>query len=305
MNALVITMIKIVAAMAVGFFLYKIRILNDVVNKGLSGLIVHVVSPCLIFTSIISMDDSQIQNALMLLWIGFAIYFALAILSFLVVKALRVPKTSFGVYQASMMFGNVGFLGLPLSEALFGPVGLFYMALLNIHLNLLTYSYGVFLVSGGGKKAKFSPKSLLNTGIISVLLAMIIYFIRIPVPTFITQPLSFLGSITSPLAMVVIGSTAAANSLRRVFSHKKLYLLTAIKMLALPILAFFILRMTLGNTLMTQVLTMYVGMPTAAIVGMFAITYDADAETAVSATTMMNIFCILTIPLLYLLMQLF
>ena len=54
---------------------------------------------------------------------------------------------------------------------------------------------------------------------------------------------------------------------------------------------------------MTQVITMYVGMPTAAIVSMIAITFDSDAETASSATAMMNIFCIITIPILYLMMQ--
>lgn len=304
MSALIITMIKIVVAMALGFLLYKLRILNDTVNKGLSGLIVHVTSPCLVFVSIVTMDGSQIHNALMLLWIGFAIYAALALIAFVVVKILRIPNASSGVYQAALIFGNVGFLGLPLAESLFGPVGLFYMALLNIHLNLFAYSYGFYLITRNSTSGfKFSPKSMINAGIISVLLAMVIFFFQVPIPEYVTEPLSFVGSITSPLAMVVIGSTAAANSLRVVFSHKKLYILSAIKMLLIPILTFFLLKLTLGNGLMTQIITMYVGMPTAAIVGMFAVAYDSDAETATSASGMMNIFCIITIPILYLMMM--
>lgn len=299
-----ITMIKIVVAMALGFLLYKLRILNDSVNKGLSGLIVHATSPCLVFVSIVTMDGSQIHNALTLLWIGFAIYAALAIIAFVVVKILKVPNASSGVYQAALIFGNVGFLGLPLAESLFGPVGLFYMALLNIHLNLFAYSYGFYLITRNSTSGfKFSPKSMINAGIISVLLAMIIFFVQIPIPEYVIEPLSFVGSITSPLAMVVIGSTAAANSLKVVFSHKKLYILSAIKMLVIPILTFFLLKLTLGNGLMTQIITMYVGMPTAAIVGMFAVAYDSDAETATSASGMMNIFCIISIPILYVIMM--
>ena len=303
MNALIITMIKIVAAMALGFLLYKIHILNDTVNKGLSGLVVHAPSPCMVFTSIISMDGSEIHNAITLLWIGFVIYAVLMILAFLIVKLLRIPVTSSGVYQAAIVFGNVGFLGLPLAESLFGPVGLFYMAVLNIHLNLMVYSYGFYIISRNSKSSfRFSAKTLINAGIISVVIAMIIFFLQIPLPEYVTEPISFIGGITSPLAMVVIGSTAAAHSLKKVFSNKKLYLLAALKMLLIPAVTYFILKLTLGGGLMTNVITMYVGMPTAAIVSMIAINFDSDAETASSATAMMNIFCILTIPILYLMM---
>lgn len=304
MNALIITMLKIIVAMALGFLLYKIHILNDTVNKGLSGLIVHVTSPCMVFTSIVSMDGSEIRNAAMLLWIGFVIYGALILIALAVVKLLKIPAASSGVYQAAIVFGNVGFLGLPLAESLFGPVGLFYMALLNIHLNLFVYSFGFYIIARNSTSGfKFSAKTLINAGIISVIIAMIIFFLQLPVPDLIMEPVSFVGSITSPLAMVVIGSTAAANSLKRVFSHRKLYLLSALKMLIIPAITYLILKLTLGDGLMTQVITMYVGMPTAAIVSMIAIAFDSDAETASSATAMMNIFCIGTIPLLYLMMS--
>ena len=279
MTAMTVTMLKIIAAMALGFLLYKIHILNDTANKGLSGLIVHATSPCMVFTSIISMD------------------------AFLIVRIMKIPAASSGVYQAAIIFGNVGFLGLPLAESLFGPVGLFYMAILNIHMNLFVYSYGFFIIARNSSSGfKFSAKTMINAGIISVIIAMIIFFLQIPLPEYITSPISFIGGITSPLAMIVIGSTAAAHSLKTVFSHKKLYILSAIKLLIIPAITYFILKLTLGNGLMTQVITMYIGMPTAALVSMIAIAYDSDAEIAFSATAMMNIFCILTIPLLYIMM---
>ncbi|MBR3245890.1 MAG: AEC family transporter [Parasporobacterium sp.] len=303
MTAMTVTMLKIIAAMALGFLLYKIHILNDTANKGLSGLIVHATSPCMVFTSIISMDGSEIPNAITILWIGVVIYVVLIILAFLIVRIMKIPAASSGVYQAAIIFGNVGFLGLPLAESLFGPVGLFYMAILNIHMNLFVYSYGFFIIARNSSSGfKFSAKTMINAGIISVIIAMIIFFLQIPLPEYITSPISFIGGITSPLAMIVIGSTAAAHSLKTVFSHKKLYILSAIKLLIIPAITYFILKLTLGNGLMTQVITMYIGMPTAALVSMIAIAYDSDAEIASSATAMMNIFCILTIPLLYIMM---
>ncbi len=301
MNALIVTMLKIILAMGVGFLLYKIKILNDTANKALSRLVADVTAPCLIFISIISMDSSQIESAVKLLWIGIIIYIVLAVLAVVIVRLLKIPRESDAIYRAALIFGNVGFMGLPVAESLFGPVGLFYMALLNIHLNLFVFTYGFYLTTrGSGGKYKFTPLRLLNPGIVGVALAGIVFFLKIRLPDIITGPLEFIGSITSPMAMVIIGSSAAAISLKAVFSHKKLYIISFIKLLIFPIAAYYIFKLTLGPTLMTRVLAMYIGMPTAAIVAMFAIAYDSDSDTASSATAMMNVFSLATIPVVYL-----
>ena len=304
MNALMIAMLKIVVSMALGFLLYKLHILNDTINKGLSALIVHVTAPCLGFVSIISMDGSQIHNALTLLWIGFVIYAVLIVLAILVVRILKVPASSSGVYQAAIIFGNVGFLGLPLAESLFGAVGLFYMALLNVHFNLLVYSYGFYAIARNSTTGfRFSFKTMINAGMISVLLALPVFFFQIHLPEAITEPIGFVGQITSPLAMIVVGSTVAASSLKTIFSDRKIYVLAVLKLLMIPAATWFLLKLTLGTGLMSKIITTYVGMPTAALVSMIAISYDSDAETASSATGMMNILCIVTVPLLYLMME--
>ena len=304
MDALIVTMIKIVVAMAVGFLLYKLKIFNTTVNKGLSGLIVNVTTPCLLFYSITTMDSSEKANAVTLLWVCAIVYVVLAGLAFLITKILKVEKEASGVFQAAMIFGNVGFLGLPIAESLFGSVGLFYMALMNMHFNLSVYSYGYYLIKKDAKgKNKFKPKDLINAGIIGITLAIIVYFCEIPIPEFIMEPIHFVGSITSPLAMIIIGSSAAAYSLKKVFIQKKVYIMSAIKLLVIPLITFFVFKAIWGNTVMTQVLTLYVGMPTAAIVGMTAILAEANADQATYATVMMNLLCLITIPILFFVMN--
>ena len=104
--------------------------------------------------------------------------------------------------------------------------------------------------------------------IIGICLAMIIFFLQIPLPEVVTAPISFVGSITSPLSMIIIGSSAAAYPLKLVFSQKKVYLLSALRLLVYPILAYFILKLTLGDNLLTRIICIYIGMPTASVVGM-------------------------------------
>ncbi len=291
--------------MAVGFLLYKLKILNTTVNKGISGLIINVATPCLMFYSIVTMDSSERGNALTLIWVCVIVYVVLAALAFLITKLFKVERSLAGVYQAALMFGNVGFLGLPIAESLFGPVGLFYMALMNMHFNLTVYSYGFYLIKREAPgKNKFKPKDLINAGIIGISIAIIVFFCGIKVPDFILEPIHFVGNITSPLAMVVIGSSAASYSLKEVFTQKKIYIMAAIKLLIFPLITFFIFKAIWGNTMLTQVLTLYIGMPTAAIVGMVAVSAEANADQATYATVMMNLLCIITIPILYFIMNL-
>ena len=103
--------------------------------------------------------------------------------------------------------------------------------------------------------------------------------------------------------MIVIGSSAASYPLKTVFSQKKIYLLSAVKLLIYPLIAYFVFRLALGDNLLTRVLTIYIGMPTASVVNMTAIAYDADKESATGCVAMMTILSLITIPIMYFVME--
>lgn len=303
MDVLITTMVKILVCMGLGFLLRKIHMITEASQKGMSALIVHVTAPCLLFASIVKMDHSEFEKAITLLWVGVLVYVVLIALAILVTRLMHFPPSSRGVYEAAMIFGNVSFLGIPLAQSLYGATGVFYIAILNIHFNLLFFTYGFYLImrSGSGT-SRFTPKKLINTGIIGILLAMIIFFLQIPLPEVVTAPIEFVGSITSPLSMIIIGSSAAGYSLKHVFRQKKLYLLSVLRLLVYPIAAYFIFKLILGDNLVTQILSIYIGMPTASVVGMTAIACNADSESATSCVAMTTILSLVSIPALYLVM---
>lgn len=295
--------IKIFFAMALGFILYKIKMLNTEVNVALSRLLVEVVVVCMVFASIVSLDDeADKSDVIKLLIIGVIIYAVLIPVSIGLTRLLRTPAKSRGVYDSLMIFGNVGFIGLPIAESLYGDVGLFFMAILNIHFNLLCYTFGFWLITKDSEgDHKISLKSLLSPGIIAILVALIIFFLNIRVPDIIISPFKFVGNMTSPLALVVLGSSIAAHPIREVLSQWRIYILTFVRMIVFPIAAFFISKAILGPGIMTNIITLYIGMPSAVITGMFALAYGGDEESATAGTAMMNIFCVITIPGIYLL----
>lgn len=300
--SVVIAMVKIFAAMALGFFLYKKKILNDEANERLSKLVLFVTGNVTTLVAVLSTDISEKQNVFKLLIIGCCCYAVLIPLGFVITKLFRFGRgqKSDGVYQAMLIFGNTGFLGIPLGEALYGQIGIFYMAILNAILGIFFFSYGMFIITkGSGSTYRFTMKSFINPGLITVIVSFVLYFLNVRFPDIVMLPLEFIHQLTSPLAMVVLGSMIGAYSFKRIFSKWQCYVISAIKLLVIPLATFFILKATIGTGLITSCITIMAGMPTAVIVSMMSLTYDSDYETASLGTGMMNIFCVVTIPILY------
>ena len=299
--------IKIFVGIALGFLLYKIDILNEKVNAGISRLLVEVACPFMIFANIISISGQNVadkHDVYYVLLVGVVIYAILVPFSFVVVRLLRPKKISEGVFQCLLLFGNVGFIGIPVSEAFFGPVGVFFMALLNIHFNVLCYTYGLWLVTkDADTEYKFSTKRLFNPAIISIIVALVLFLFDIKFPEVVVSPISFIGNITSPLSLLVLGGSIAAYNLKEIFSEWRIYIFTFIRMIIFPIATFFIMKAIFGPGLITNVTTLYMGTPAALITGMFAMAYGGDTKGATGGLAMMNILCIITIPGIYLMTQ--
>jgi len=298
-------MIKIVAALALGFFLFKKKVITKEANAVMSKLIILATCPCMVFSSIVSMGSEYINDAFILLIAGLIIYAVLFIVAIPIVKLLRVPKESFGTFFCLIVFGNVGFLGFPLASSLFGPLGVFYIGILNFHFTLFAYTIGMTLMTGGTGKKRFNIRYLINTGTISVIIALVLFLCKVRVPSLILAPLEFIGQLTSPMAMVVLGATLASYSPKKMFGNWRYYIVSLFKLIIFPVAAFFICKAVLGEGDMTSLITIYVACPTATMIPMMTLAYGGDWENASSGTGLCTILSLVTIPALWFIMGAF
>ena len=204
-----------------------------------------------------------------------------------------------------IVFGNVGFIGFPLASSLYGALGVFYIGILNFHFTLFAYTIGMTLMTGGKKedgKKRFDIKNLVNTGTVGVVIALILYLCDVKLPAVVLAPLEFIGQITSPLAMIVLGGTLASYSLKKMFGNWRYYIVSLFKLAVFPLLAFFILRAILGAGDLTSLITVYVACPTATMIPMMTLAYGGDWENASSGTGLCTILSLITIPGLWFLM---
>ena len=214
----------------IGYFIRYRNLIDKSFTSKLSNLILSIFLPALIINSMqINFEPSIINKIIIIILLSFITY----LISYLIAYSLKFIFKSdkdIGVYQYAVMFSNVGFMGYPVVQSIFGSDALFYASIFNLPFNLLIMTLGVYLLCRGNKNYDFSIKSFVNPVVVSILIGFILFIFRIKLPVFINNTLELLGDLTTPLSMLIIGSMLCESPAKECFFNKKLYLIVFIRL---------------------------------------------------------------------------
>ncbi len=290
-------MLMLFAIMLIGFLGNKAGVLDSEGNKKFSALVVNITAPALILAS--SADENLVgskSSAWLMLLAAFGVYLFLIGISFFAGWLLKKEPGGSGLYRFMTVFGNNAFMGIPVADALFGTV--FYAAIYNLPNNLLVYSLGSYLLSGKeGKKSSFSIKQIINPGTLAAAAALVMFLLNLSFPGPVLSTLQTVGGITTPLSMLVIGSTLAGASMKSTLGNWKIYLFGVFKLLFVPALVFLLGSLFIKDTLILGVLTILTAMPCAAVTTMLCEETGQDSETAAKYIFVTTVMSVVTIPL--------
>lgn len=284
----------------VGYFIYKIKLIDNNFVKKFTKLILDVTLPLMILASVLKLEERQsLSDVLTSIAVAAALFFViLPVLGYLLARLLRVKKDQIGLYTFMNAYSNIGFMGFPVIDALCGSVGLFYAAIFNLIFNLSIYSAGIWMMNKGkGETSGFNPRLLLSPGILFAAVAIIIYFLNIKVPVLISDTVDSIGSITSPSAMLLIGCSLAKMDVKSVFSELRLYPWILIKQIAIPLILWFPMQLVIKNELVLQITYILIAMPVANSAVLFATNYGGDSELAAKSVFLTTLFSLITVPL--------
>lgn len=298
-NVVINQMIQLFLILGLGYFLNKIRLFDTELNQKLNKLLLNVTTPALIMASVGSLEPSDnISEVLVVFLVAVTIFAILPFLSYILVKIMRIPSHQKGLYMFMTIFSNIGFMGFPVMKSIFGNQAVFYTSIFNMIFNFLVFTLGVFLINyGTEKEVKPNLKNLLTPGIISSIIAIIIYFLRIPIPTILVSSFDMVGSITTPIAMMLIGSTLANIDIKEVFTEFRIYPYTIVKQILIPLAAYPILNYFISDPLILGVALINLAMPVANSAVLFATQYDGDLKLAAKSVFITTLLSVVTIPL--------
>ncbi len=284
--------------MMLGFFLARKGVLDERAGKTFSWMVVNVANPALIILPTINKETTlspeQIWEALKLAVI---MYVALIVIAKVITMFMRTSMEK-NLYQMMMIFNNIAFMGFPIVAAAYGPDALLYSALFTLPFCMLIYTYGIVLITANGEKQeKLKLRSIFNIGVIAVIFALAMLFIKPDMPEFVITATKGVSNLTGPLSMMVIGISLAGMKLKDVFCDKTLWLFSFVKLLVIPIIGTLIVIQLLDNDLLCHVCMVMLGTPVASMVVMLAQTYDADSELMSRGVALTTILSVITIPM--------
>ena len=291
-------MVMLFFCVACGFCAAKRGVMDAQSNRKLSALIINVANPMQIFASALTGEHLlSTGQTLWLMGLLALIYLALIALSFPLVRLLRVKDAERGLYRFMFIFGNIGFLGYPVIESLLGYQASFYVTLAVLAFQLFCWSYGVSLMRGAAR-FRFQWKALRQPCVAASLAAFAVYLSGWQPPVLMHQTIKYVGDITSPVAMLIVGCSLAQLRFGQIFGNWRIYALAGAKMLAVPLLGYAVLRHVLTNEFALCVLTVILCMPIATNTTILSYQYGADETVASSGVFISTLLCMLTIPLM-------
>lgn len=281
--------------MSVGFIFGRLGLLSTQTISQMSRILLYVVTPCIMFTSF-EVERTPESQALLFssMFAMVAAYVAYAVLSLLLYP--REGEAHRGIMRYASVYGNAGFMGLPLIQSVLGEEAMMVAVVGLAVFNIFSWTQGRALI--GGRK-ELSPKKLpTNPGILGFVGGLILFLTGWRFPGPVDSAVRYLGSLNTPLAMVVIGGQMAQTDLLGVFRTKKLYLVSAVKLLAVPVLTGLLLLPFRSDARIYMAAVILGGCPTAGSTGLFAQSMDKDPSLAAQQTTLSTLLCVATLPLL-------
>ena len=275
-------------------------------DRKLSSLVINWTCPALILSSAMTGDLPDRRYILPLLGISAFTYVVLTAAAWGLSRVLTKRSENRGILSFAMVFGNVGFMGYPVVASIFGQQAVFYAAVLNVVNTFAVFTIGTMMITGGqgADRERFSKKVLYSTPMISAYLSMLIVALGVDyIPGYVSQPLTMIGNITVPAALLIIGSSMSQLPLRALLGTPVVYVTTLLRLCLLPVGVHF-LCLALGfDPYVTSINTVVIAMPVATYGTILCLKYNRDTTLIAELTFITTLLSMITIPLLVLLLR--
>ncbi len=278
-----------------GYICGKKKLIDDAGIKTCSNIVLYTATPCLIINSFIREFSKDLLGDIVLSLLLSALIQIFAI-AFVHIFYRREYDDTIRIKRFAVVFSNAGYMALPLQQAVLGDMGVFLGASYIAMFNILVWTYGVWCMSKD--KGSFSFKNLINPGLISVIIGLIIFIFSIPVHPVIKSSLTGLAALNTPIPMIIVGFFISQCNLKNVFTTKACYPVGALRLIVLPVISLLIMYFcgVRGDMLVSMMIA--AATPTAAITTMFSVLFNADNNLSVNLVTFTTLVSIITMPII-------
>lgn len=291
-------MVVLFIIVVLGYALCKLGYMGEDFDRKLSSIVVDVTCPLLILSSVMGESLPDRTLILPLLGVGFLTYVLLLVFGFFVPRLIAADRDDQGMIGFALMFANVGFIGYPIVSSIFGAKAVFYAALLNIPNTFFIFTAGVMLVKGEYSVRKLNLKLLFSPAMIAAFVAALLVALDVHTPEIVARPVTMVGNITVPAALMIIGSSMARLPLHDIIGSPKVYVASVVRLGVVPLSLYFLFKVCGVSDIVNEINTVVIAMPVASFGTMFCMKYGRNPALMTEMTFITTVGSIFTIPLI-------
>lgn len=293
-SSLVNIQIMIFIILIVGCFLKRKRIVSEEGKNNITDLVIYVFLPCSILRSFYkNFSIELLTDGFTVLVISIVLQLFCSLISSFLYR--RVSKEKRKVLQYGTICSNAGFLGNPVAEGIYGPLGLLYASIYLIPLRIVMWSAGLSYFTESPDRKTVIKKILMHPCIIAVEAGVVLMALQITLPVYLDKAIASLGGCSTPISMLVIGMILAEVDLKSMF-NKMIGFYSFIRLILIPLAVFAACYVCRIDPLVTGVSVVLAGMPAGSTTAILATKYDGDAPFATRCVMLTTILSMVTIP---------
>lgn len=294
----------------VGFLVGRSKLVGEnlkVIHGFIPKLLTYIALPSYMITNL---TQDFTKNKLILLvpkiWIPVLSMAILYLISLLFVRLFNVPNNHKGTFQSMFFNSNTIFVGLPINMALFGSASLPYVLVYYMANTAIFWSFGAYMISKDGMNSSQkidiidTLKKVFSPPMLGFICGVIFVILGIQLPGIFVKDLTYLGNMTTPLAMIFIGLTMSSFSAKSNFkflSFDNIGVLCG-RFLFAPIVTVLLMSLSSGGTLMKDVFLIQAAMPVMTNAPVVAQLYGGDSEYASTLVVESTLLSMFVIPIL-------
>ena len=301
------SIIPIIAIIILGYILQVKGWFGDAFGPNLSRLIMNIALPASIFVSVmkyLTLDKLiSLSGGLLYTFVAFILGY---IVAYIAVVVFKVRPGRRGTMINTFVNANTIFIGLPLNVALFGDQALPYFLIYYITNTISTWTLGVYLMTSDSKSgqsketSKFDWKKLLPAPLVGFLVALLFLILRISIPDFATNTLTYVGNIVTPLSLIYIGIVLAKAGLKTITFDKDTIVTLVGRFILAPLIMLLVLKFFAPNMATAEFKTFMIqsATPALAVLPILANQGKGDVEFSTNVVTLSTVLFIVVIPIL-------
>lgn len=297
-----------VVYIAIGVFAVKMHFLDREKLGVLSGCITKLLLPMLIFTNTINgTTREQFLSSAVMILLALGLYIVLYLVAAVLSKLLRLDRDHKNLYRACTMFGNCGFMGIPIVLALYPGQGGLYITMYTVIDQLALWTVGMDLTAPADQTEHMPVakriRKMINPAAIAVVAGVLVVLSGIHLPGVVVTALTKTGAAASPLAMIYLGGVFCYIKIWDYLKLKEIYATVLVKMMVLPVLVHMVISHIPG---ISQNIAVTIGvlcaLPTMSSVAMIAESQNTDSDYGAGFIFVTTLFSIVTLPLVCLML---